>query len=32
MRTRQALTEGGMLGERMLALEDRISALERKAS
>jgi hypothetical protein len=32
MRTRQALTEAGMLGERMLALEDRISALERKAS
>jgi hypothetical protein len=29
MRTRQAITDTGLLGERMLAVEDRISALER---
>lgn len=29
MRTRQAITDVGLLGERMLAVEDRISALER---
>ena len=29
MRTRQAITDTGILGERMLAVEDRISALER---
>jgi hypothetical protein len=30
MRTRQAITDTGLLGERMLAAEDRISALERQ--
>jgi hypothetical protein len=30
MRTRQAITDTGLLGERMLAVEDRISALERE--
>lgn len=30
MRTRQALSEASVLGERMLAVEDRITALERK--
>ncbi len=30
MRTRQAITDTGLLGERMLAGEDRISALERE--
>jgi len=30
MRTRQALTNAELLGERMLAVEDRISALERQ--
>jgi hypothetical protein len=30
MRTRQAITDAGILGERMLAVEDRISALERE--
>lgn len=30
MRTRQAITDVGLLGERMLAVEDRISALERQ--
>src|SRR5713226_1610667 len=29
MRTKQALSETGLLGERMLAVEDRLSALER---
>jgi hypothetical protein len=29
MRTRQAITDTGLLGERMLAVEDRVSALER---
>ena len=29
MRTRQALTDTGLLGEKLLALEDRITALER---
>ncbi len=29
MRTRQAITDVGLLGERVLAVEDRISALER---
>jgi hypothetical protein len=29
MRTRQAITDVALLGERMLAVEDRISALER---
>jgi len=29
MRTKQAITDTGILGERMLAVEDRISALER---
>jgi hypothetical protein len=29
MRTRQAITDVGLLGERMLAVEDRVSALER---
>jgi hypothetical protein len=29
MHTRQAITDVGLLGERMLAVEDRISALER---
>jgi hypothetical protein len=32
MRTRQAITDTGLLGERMLAVEDRISALERQRS
>jgi hypothetical protein len=32
MRTRQALTNAELLGERMLAVEDRISALERQRS
>jgi hypothetical protein len=33
MRTRQAITDVGMLGERLLAVEERVSALERgKAS
>lgn len=33
MRTRQAITDTALLGERMLAVEDRLSALERsKAS
>ncbi len=31
MRTRQAITDTGLLGERVLAIEDRVSALERKA-
>jgi hypothetical protein len=30
MRTRQAITDTGILGERMLAVEDRVSALERE--
>jgi len=30
MRTRQAITDVGLLGERVLAVEDRISALERE--
>lgn len=30
MRTRQAITDAGLLGERMLAVEDRLSALERE--
>ncbi len=30
MRTRQAITDTGLLGERMLAVEDRVSALERE--
>jgi hypothetical protein len=30
MRTRQAITDTGILGERMLAVEDRISALGRE--
>jgi hypothetical protein len=29
MRTRPAITDVGLLGERMLAVEDRVSALER---
>jgi hypothetical protein len=29
MRTRQAITDVGMLGERLIAAEERISALER---
>ena len=32
MRTRQAITDVGLLGERMLAVEDRNSALERGES
>jgi chromosome segregation ATPase len=32
MRTRQALAENAALGERMLAVEDRITALERKSA
>jgi hypothetical protein len=32
MRTRTALTNAELLGERMLAVEDRISALERERS
>jgi hypothetical protein len=30
MRTRQAIADTGLLGERMLNVEDRISALERE--
>ena len=30
MRTRQAITDTGILGERMLAVEDRVSELERR--
>jgi chromosome segregation ATPase len=30
MRTRQAITDTGFLGERLLAVEDRVSALERE--
>jgi|ERR1035441_4431357 hypothetical protein len=30
MRTRQAITDTGILGERMLAVEDRVSELERQ--
>lgn len=30
MRTRQAITDTGLLGERMLAVEDRVAALERE--
>jgi hypothetical protein len=30
MRTRTAITETALLGERMLAVEDRITALERE--
>jgi hypothetical protein len=32
MRTRQAITDVGLLGERVLNVEDRISALERQRS
>ena len=32
MRTRQALAESAALGERLLAVEDRITALERKSA
>jgi hypothetical protein len=30
MRTKQAITDTGLLGERMLAVEDRVAALERE--
>ena len=32
MRTRQTIIDTGLLGERMLAVEDRVSALERERS
>jgi len=30
MRTRQAITDTGFLGDRLLAVEDRVSALKRE--